>query len=268
MHQCGLPKHIVLELFRPFVISELLKREIAYTIRSAGRLIDEKTPEVWAILEEVIKNKYVLLNRAPTLHRLGVQAFQPVLIEGNAIQVHPLVCSAFNADFDGDQMPVHLPLSEEAQKEAKEIMASVKNLLKPGSGEPIVNPSQDIVMGCFWLTRVKEGAKGEGLYFSTPNEAITAYDFGRVDIRSKIKVLATDKPKYKAFNKEIFETTVGRLLFNSVLPNDFPFINEEMGKKSLAKIVSEIIERYGIEATPPVLDKIRVLALSMQLYPG
>lgn len=257
MHQAGLPKHIVLELFRPFVISELLKREIAYTIRSAGRLIDEKTPEVWAILEEVIKNKYVLLNRAPTLHRLGVQAFQPVLIEGNAIQVHPLVCAAFNADFDGDQMPVHLPLSEEAQKEAKEIMASVKNLLKPGSGESIVNPSQDIVMGCYWLTRAKDGAKGEGLYFSTSNEAITVFDFGRIDIRAKIKVLATDKPKYKAFNKEIFETTIGRLLFNSVLPNDFPYINEEMGKKSLIKLVSEIIERYGIEATPPILDKIK-----------
>ncbi len=257
MHQCGLPKHMVLELFRPFIIAELLKKEMVYNIRGAGRLIDEKTPEVWAILEDVIKDKYVLLNRAPTLHRLGIQAFQPVLIEGNAIQVHPLVCQAFNADFDGDQMAVHVPLSPEAQKEAKDIMASIKNLLKPSSGEPIVNPSQDIVSGCYWLTRTKEGARGEGLHFSTPNEAIMAYDFGEIDIRAKIKVLATDTPKYKIFNKEIFETTVGRLLFNGVIPNDYPFINEEMTKKFLAKLISQLIEKYGVDAAPAILDKIK-----------
>jgi DNA-directed RNA polymerase subunit beta' len=257
MHQCGLPKHMALELFRPFVIAELLKRELVYNIRGAGRLIDEKTPEVWAILEEVIKDKYVLLNRAPTLHRLGIQAFQPVLIEGNAIQIHPLVCQAFGADFDGDQMAVHIPLSPESQNEARDIMVSVKNLLKPANGEPIVNPSQDIVAGCYWLTRVKENAKGEDLHFSTPNEAIMAYDFGEIDIRAKIKVLATDTPKYKIFNKEIFETTVGRLLFNGVLPDDFPFINEEIGKKSLAKFVSRVIEKYGVDATPVILDKIK-----------
>jgi DNA-directed RNA polymerase subunit beta' len=268
MDQCGLPKHIALELFRPFVISELLKKELAYNIRGAGRLIDEKTPEVWAALEEVIKEKYVLLNRAPTLHRLGVQAFKPILIEGNAIQVHPLVCSAFNADFDGDQMPVHLPLSKEAQAEARDIMASVKNLLKPGTGEPIVNPTQDMVMGCYWLTRVKDKAKGEGFYFSTPNEAITAHDFGRVDIRAKINVLATDTPKYRRLNKEIFETTVGRLLFNSTLPNDFPFINDEMNKKSLAKLISQIIEKYGIDATPPILDKIKSFGFEIATISG
>jgi len=257
MHQCGLPKRMALELFRPFIIAELLKNELAYNIRGAGRMIDDKTPEVWAALEEVIKNKYVLLNRAPTLHRLGIQAFQPILIEGNAIQVHPLVCSAFNADFDGDQMAVHVPLSEEAQKEAREIMASTKNLLKPGNGEPVVNPSQDIVIGCFWMTGIKEGAKGEGLHFSTPNEAIMAYDFDYIDMRAKIKVLSSDKPKYKAFNNEMFETTVGRLLFNSVLPEDFPYVNEEMGKKPLVKLISQMIEDCGVDMIPDILDKIK-----------
>ncbi len=257
MHQCGLPKHMALELFRPFVIAKLLKREIAYNVRGAGRLIDERTPEVWAILEEVIQGKYVLLNRAPTLHRLGIQAFQPVLIEGNAIQIHPLVCEAFNADFDGDQMAVHIPLSKEAQKEAANIMSSTKNLLRPGTGGPIVNPRQDMVMGCYWMTKIKDGAKGEGVIFSTPNEAITAYDFEQADLRAKIKVLATDTVKYKIFNMGIFETTVGRLLFNSVLPPDFPFVNEELTQGTLARIVSQLIERYGIDVTPEILDKIK-----------
>ncbi|MCG2699234.1 DNA-directed RNA polymerase subunit beta' [Candidatus Parcubacteria bacterium] len=268
MHQCGLPKRMALELFRPFIIAELLKNELAYNIRGAGRMIDDKTPEVWAALEEVIKNKYVLLNRAPTLHRLGIQAFQPILIEGNAIQVHPLVCSAFNADFDGDQMAVHVPLSEEAQKEAREIMASTKNLLKPGNGEPVVNPSQDIVIGCYWMTGVKEGAKGEGLYFSTPNEAIMAYDFDYIDMRAKIKVLSSDKPKYKAFNSEVFETTVGRLLFNSVLPEDFPYVNEEMGKKPLVKLISQMIEDYGVDMTPDILDKIKGFGFEYAMVSG
>ena len=268
MNQCGLPKHMALELFRPFVISEIIKKEIAYNIRGAGRLVDEKIPEVWAILENVIKNKFVLLNRAPTLHRLGIQAFQPVLIEGNAIQIHPLVCHAFNADFDGDQMAVHVPLSQEAQNEARDIIASSKNLLKPGNGDPVVNPSQDIVVGCFWVTRIKEGALGEGIYFSNPNEAILAYNFGRVDIRAKIKVLADKVQKYAAFNNEIFETTVGRLLFNAILPNDFAFINEEMGKKPLARLVSQIIEKYGIDATSPILDKIKEFGFEFATVSG
>ncbi len=268
MHQCGLPKRMALELFRPFIIAELLKNELAYNIRGAGRMIDDKTPEVWAALEEVIKNKYVLLNRAPTLHRLGIQAFHPILIEGNAIQVHPLVCSAFNADFDGDQMAVHVPLSEEAQKEAREIMASTKNLLKPGNGEPVVNPSQDIVIGCFWMTGIKEGAKGEGLHFSTPNEAIMAYDFDYIDMRAKIKVLSSDKPKYKAFNNEMFETTVGRLLFNSVLPEDFPYVNEEMGKKPLVKLISQMIEEYGVDMSPDILDKIKGFGFEYAMVSG
>ncbi|MEW5908008.1 MAG: DNA-directed RNA polymerase subunit beta' [Patescibacteria group bacterium] len=257
MHQCGLPKTMALELFRPFVISLLIKRELAFNIRGANKLIDEKTPEVWSVLEEIIKDKYVLLNRAPTLHRLGIQAFHPVLIEGNAIQIHPLVCSAFNADFDGDQMAVHVPLSDSAQKEAKEIMTSVKNLLKPGNGEPVVNPTQDMIIGCFWMTKIKEGARGEGKIYSTPNEAILAYEFGHIDLRAKIKVLVTPTPKYINFKNQIFETTVGRLLFNSVLPADFSYINEEIGKKKLANIVAQLIEKYDIDLVPSALDKIK-----------
>ena len=257
MHQCGLPKHMALELFKPFVISKLIKAELAYNIRGAGRLIDDATPDVWAALEEVIKDKYVLLNRAPTLHRLGIQAFQPILIEGNAIQIHPLVCAAFNADFDGDQMAVHVPLSDSAQKEAKEIMASVKNLLGPGTGEPIVNPSQDIVFGCYWMTKTRKGTKGEGKIFSSPNEAITAYDFGYVDLQAQIKVLITPTPKYQIFTEKLIETTVGRLLFNSVLPSDFEYVNEELNKKKIAEIVKSLIKRYGVDATPPILDKIK-----------
>jgi len=256
LHQCGLPKHMALELFRPFVISKLIKRELAFNIRGAGRLIDEGIPEVWAILEEVIHNKYVLLNRAPTLHRLGIQAFQPVLIEGNAIQVHPLVCPAFNADFDGDQMAVHVPLSDKAQKEARELMSAARNLLKPGNGDPTVNPSLDIVLGAYWMTKMVDGEQGEGKYFPSPNTAITAQDFKIVGLRTKINVLGTDSPKYAEFNG-IFETTVGRLLFNSVLPKDFPYLNKEITKKIMGGIVEDLISRYGIDNTPAILDKIK-----------
>ena len=180
LNQCGLPKLMALELFRPFIISELLKRELAYNIRGAGRLIDDGIPEVWAILEEVIRNKYVLLNRAPTLHRLGIQAFKPILIEGSAIQVHPLVCTAFNADFDGDQMAVHVPLSKEAQLEASQIMASDKNILKPGSGEPTVSAKLDIILGCYWMTKIVPGEKGEGATYASPNDAVLARNFGQL----------------------------------------------------------------------------------------
>src|SRR3989338_1549044 len=259
LHQCGLPKHMALELFRPFVIHDLIVRDLAHTIKGAGRLIDDLKQEVWESLESVIKEKYVLLNRAPTLHRLGIQAFQPILIEGNAIQLHPLVCSAFNADFDGDQMAVHVPLTDEAQKEARDIMASVKNLLKPGNGEPVITPTQDIVMGIAYLTRIRPGAKGEGKYFATPNEAILAYDYGWVDIHSKIFVKATKTPKYQSVGKELLETSVGRLLFNSVLPRDYAFLNTEMTKKDLERTVSNLIQRYGIDATPTILDRIKSL---------
>jgi DNA-directed RNA polymerase subunit beta' len=257
LSQCGLPKHMALELFRPFVTSELIKREYTHNIRGANKLIEEGVPEVWAILEEVIRGKYVLLNRAPTLHRLGIQAFNPTLIEGNAIQIHPLVCTAFNADFDGDQMAVYLPLSEEAQAEARELIASNKNLLKPASGDPIVHPRMDIVLGCYWMTKSVDGEKGEGKFFATPNQAITAYDFGEISFRSKIKVLGTEKKKYEKFEGKPFETSVGRLLFNSVLPEDFPYVNEEMTQKRLSALVDEIIFHYGIDGTPAVLDKIK-----------
>jgi len=257
LNQCGIPKHMALELFRPFVISKILERELAFNIRGAGRLIDEGIPEVWAILEEVIQGKYVLLNRAPTLHRLGIQAFNPVLIEGNAIQVHPLVCTAFNADFDGDQMAVHVPLSKKAQEEARTIMAANKNLLGPGNGDPIVNPKLDIVLGCYWMTKLVSGDKGEGKIFPNPNSAITAYDFGVVGFRAKVKIMGTDSPKYKEFQGGVFETSVGRLLFNSVLPKDFGYINKEINKKELENIVDDLINVYGLDATPAVLDKIK-----------
>ena len=257
LNQCGLPKHMALELFRPFVISKILKQELAFNIRGAGKLVDEKVPEVWAILEKVIKGKYVLLNRAPTLHRLGIQGFKPVLIEGDAIQVHPLVCTAFNADFDGDQMAVHVPLSDEAQKEARELIASDKNLLGPGSGDVIANPKLDIVLGVYWMTKMVAGEKGEGKIFPTPNSAITAYDFGEVGFRAKIKVLSTDSPKYKEHENKVFETTVGRLLFNSVLPKEFLFINQEVKNKELSKIVDDLIGQYGLDEAPKILDKIK-----------
>ena len=257
LHQCGLPKHMALELFRPFVISKILQRELAFNIRGAGRLIEDGVPEIWAILEEVIKDKHVLLNRAPTLHRLGIQAFQPILIEGNAIQVHPLVCSAFNADFDGDQMAVHVPLSDEAQREAREIMVSSKNLLKPGSGDPIVLPKLDMILGCYWMTRMMQGDLGEGRMFQTPNSAITAYEFGYVGFRAKVKILASDTDKYGEYRDKVFETTVGRILFNSILPSDLPFMNQEITGKEVAKLIEDLIEKYGPDAVPAVLDKIK-----------
>ena len=268
LDQCGLPKHMALELFRPFVISRILQAELAFNIRGANKLIEERTPEVWAKLEEVIEGKYVLLNSAPTLHRLGIQAFHPVLIEGNAIQVHPLVCQAFNADFDGDQMAVYVPLSEEAQWEAKELMAANKNLLKPQNGDPIVHPSKDMVLGAFWMTKSLDGEKGEKKYFSNPNAAITAYEHAVVSLRAKIKVLATDTPKYKSFENNLFDTTVGKLLFNSVLPNDFPFVNDEMTQNRLSALVDELILRYGIDATPAVLDKIKAFGFQYSTLSG
>ncbi len=269
LDQCGLPKHMALELFRPFVIGELLRRELAYNIRGAGRLIDEDIPEVWAILEDITKDKYVLLNRAPTLHRLGIQAFRPVLIEGNAIQVHPLVCHAFNADFDGDQMAVHLPLGVLAQLEAKEIMASDKNILKPGNGDPIVSAKMlDIVLGCYWMTKTIPGALGEGKYFGSPNAAITAFNFGVVDFRAKVKVMGTETLRYKEFEGKLFETSVGRLLFNSILPSDYPYINQEIERKKMAWLVDDLINRYGIAGIPSIMDRIKAFGFQYATYSG
>ena len=268
LNQCGLPKHMALELFRPFVISKILQAELAFNIRGANKLIEERSPEVWAMLEEVIEGKYVLLNRAPTLHRLGIQAFNPILIEGNAIQVHPLVCQAFNADFDGDQMAVYVPLREEAQKEAKELMAANKNLLKPQNGDPIVHPSKDMVLGSYWMTKVVEGELGEGKYFSNPNTAISAYDYGIVSLRAKIKVLATDSQKYKKLNGGVFDTSVGKLLFNSILPSDFAYVNEEMTQKRLSSLLDELIMHFGVDATPAILDKIKEFGFKYSTISG
>ena len=258
LHQCGLPKYMALELFRPFVISELLARELAFNIRGAGRLIEDGIPEVWAILEDVIKDKYVLLNRAPTLHRLGIQAFQPILIEGSAIQIHPLVCSAFNADFDGDQMAVHVPLSHEAQLEAREIMAADKNILKPGSGEPVVSAKLlDILLGCYWMTKIVAGEKGEGKIFTSPQRAVIAYNFGELSPRAQIKIMPDESLRYAAFAGTLLETSVGRILFNSIFPEDYPYINQDIQRKKIATIVDDLIERYGIENVPTITDRIK-----------
>ncbi len=269
LHQCGLPKHMALELFKPFIISELLRKELAYNIPGARRLIEDAIPEVWAILEEVIYGKYVLLNRAPTLHRLGIQAFQPVLIEGNAIQLHPLVCTAFNADFDGDQMAVHVPLTEEAQAEARLIMAADKNILKPGNGDPVVSAKLlDIVLGTYWMTRIIPGEKGEGRYYSSPNAAILAYEFGIVDLRAKISLLPSETERYNQFEGKLFETTVGRLLFNNVLPKDHPYINSEMNRKRMSELVENLIERYGIENIPAIIDRIKTFGFRYATLSG
>jgi len=269
LNQCGLPKHMALELFKPFVISKVLETELAFNIRGANRLIEEGIPEVWAILEEVIKGKYVLLNRAPTLHRLGIQAFNPVLIEGNAIQVHPLVCSGFNADFDGDQMAVYVPLSDMAQMEAREYMASNKNLLKPQDGSPIVMPRMEMVLGCYWMTKSVDGEKGEGMAFASPNQAITAFDLGIITFRAKIKVIGNeDKNKYKIFEGKPFETTVGKLFFNSIFPDDFPFIDDEITSKRMGLLVDELILHYGINETPKFLDKIKDFGYQYACYSG
>ncbi|PCI19536.1 DNA-directed RNA polymerase subunit beta' [Candidatus Wolfebacteria bacterium] len=268
LNQCGLPKHMALELFKPFVIAKILESEMAFNIRGANKLIEEGVAEVWEILEEIIQGKYVLLNRAPTLHRLGIQAFNPILIEGNAIQVHPLVCTAFNADFDGDQMAVYVPLSAEAQLEAKELMAANKNLLKPQTGSAIVDPKQDIVLGCYWMTKIIDGEKGEGKIFARPNHAIATYEFGELSFRARIKVMGTDSPKYKQFKGEIFETTVGRLLFNSSLPPEFDYINEVIDKRKMSSLVDDLIREYGIDGTPKVLDKIKQFGFKYMTHAG
>lgn len=257
LNQCGLPKHMALELFRPFVIAKLIQKEVAFNIRGANRMVEEASPEVWEMLEEAIEGKYVMLNRAPTLHRLSIQAFQPVLVEGKAIQIHPLVCGAFNADFDGDQMAVHLPLSKEAQREARELVAANKNLLKPQTGKAITTPSQDIVLGCFWMTKEIPGSMGEGRIFPSVNEAISAYDYGAIDFRAKIMVRGSDTEKYAAYDSKPFETTVGRLRFNSIFPDDFAYENKVITKKDLSRLVQSVIDTYGIDAAPPMLDKMK-----------
>jgi DNA-directed RNA polymerase subunit beta' len=257
--QVGVPKRMALEIFKPFVIRKLLEKELAYNVRSASRLIEDETDDVWQCLEEVIKDKLVLLNRAPTLHRLSIQAYYPVLIEGEAIRIHPMICKAFNADFDGDQMAIFLPLSEEAQREAKERMLSSLNLLKPATGTPIVTLYQDIVLGCYWLTDIQEGRKGEGKLFGSFEEAILAFEFGKVDLKAKIKVRT---------GGEFIETSVGRIIFNQSLPGGFPFQNQLIKIKDLERIVGELIEKYPLDVVKETLDKIKDLGFEYSTLSG
>jgi DNA-directed RNA polymerase subunit beta' len=251
LHQCGLPKRMALELFKPFVIQKILERELAYNVRGASRLIEQGIDEVWAILEEVARGKVVLLNRAPTLHRLGIQAFYPVLVEGEAMQLHPLVCEAFNADFDGDQMAVHVPLSEEAQEEARTLMLSSVNLLKPATGNPIVSPRQDMVLGCHYLTGEERGQqeKKKRKAFSSRDEAVLAYETGSLGLQEVALVRR---------GEELVETTVGRLLFQESLPADYPFVNEQVTAKKIGAIIADIIKRYP-EEIEGILDHIKEL---------
>ncbi len=259
--QVGLPKKMALELFKPFVIKKLLDKELVYNVRGASRLIETESDEVWASLEEVVKDKLVLLNRAPTLHRLGIQAFYPVLIEGEAIKIHPLVCKAFNADFDGDQMAVYLPLSKRAQAEAKEIMLSSRNIIKPATGTPIAIPSQDIVLGCYWLTDLIEGEKGQGSIFSSAEEAMLAYEAGYLSLRAKIKVKINKQGR-------LIETCFGRVLFNQSLPDGFPFQNKHFNSKKLQKLIGQIIRKYSNEKVIKTLDKIKDLGFNYSTISG
>ncbi len=255
LHQCGLPKKMALELFKPFVISKLISREYAHNVRSANRLIEQGATVVYDILEEVTKGHYVLLNRAPTLHRLGFQAFLPVLIEGKAIQIHPMVCDAYNADFDGDQMAVHVSLTAAAQDEARNIMLSAKNLLKPASGEPVMMPTKDMVLGCYWLTRIQPGQKGEGMMFGSPQEAVLAYQSGVATLKAKVKIRLGDDWG----NGGLTETCIGRILFNQLLPEGVRFINELMDKKRLQQTIQIVYRDYGIERTAQLLDEVKAM---------
>ena len=270
LSQCGLPKMLALELYRPFVVSSLIKKGVVHNIRSANRKIDDGDEEVWAILEEVVKNSYVLLNRAPTLHRLSIQAFQPVLIDGKAIRVHPLVCDAFNADFDGDQMGVYLLISERAKKEAKEIIASTKNLLKPSTGQPIILPTQDMVLGINYLTLIPgEGEKKSlsagggsafgGKAFSSKEEAIIAYELGKISLQEEIKVKINDK---------IYKCSVGRLIFSENFPLEFYSLDEVVDRKTLSELVTNYLRKYGEEATVQMLDKLKDVAFEYLTYSG
>ena len=260
MHQCGLPKMMALELFKPFVIGRLIEQEQAHNIRSATRMIETGEAVVWDVLDEVIKGKYVLLNRAPSLHRLSIQAFQPVLIEGRAIQLHPLVCKGFQADFDGDQMAVHLPLSRRAQAEARDIMASNRNLLKPSDGSPVLHVEQDIVLGCYWLTYIPQGQKeAKAKVFSSLDEAALALDEGVISLQSRVSV---------PFRGEIRETTLGRLIFNETFPEDFPFQDEAITKKKLGRVLALTYRKYGQEETARIADDLKDLGFRYATISG
>jgi len=250
LHQCGLPKDMAVELFKPFIIRKLIERGHNKTVKSARKVVDRKDPLIWDILAKIIEGHPVLLNRAPTLHRLGIQAFQPVLIDGRAIQLHPMVCTAFNADFDGDQMAVHVPLSYEAQLEASLLMLSSHNILSPQNGSPIVVPTQDIVLGCYYLTKLREGDKGEGMMFSSPEEVIIAYNNRVVGLHARIKV---------RINNEVIETTTGRVIFNSIVPKEMGFFNQLLIKKTFGGFIGQMFMKLGNKVTAKFLDDLKDL---------
>ncbi|SFH39688.1 DNA-directed RNA polymerase subunit beta' [Desulfotomaculum arcticum] len=250
LHQCGLPKEMALELFKPFVMKKLVREGHAHNIKSAKRMVERVKPEVWDVLEEVIKDHPVLLNRAPTLHRLGIQAFEPVLVAGRAIQIHPMVCTAYNADFDGDQMAVHLPLSTEAQSEARLLMLSAYNILNPKDGKPVAIPTQDMVLGSYYLTMERPDALGQGMVFSGPEEAAMAYETGAVSLHARVKA---------RWRGERIETTVGRIIFNQAIPQEYGYFNKVADKKALSKLVEETYRNFGLSATQKLLDGIKEL---------
>ena len=272
LHQCGLPKKMALELFKPFIYNKLEQRGLVATIKQAKEMVEKQVPEVWDVLEEVIREHPVLLNRAPTLHRLGIQAFEPTLVEGKAIRIHPLVCTAFNADFDGDQMAVHIPLSPEAQIEASELMMSSKNILSPSNGTPVAVPSQDIVLGCYYLTKARPGSKGEGRAFANIDDVILALEAGELETLSPIRLRYTGSLQDMAATRDdqdvlhaevqevsnkIINTTVGRVLFNSALPKGMPFVNGMLKKKGLQQLVQRCYLTSGLAATVEMLDSLK-----------
>ena len=268
MHEMGIPKDMAAELYKPFVIRKLIERGIVKTVKSAKKIIDRKDPVIWDILENVIKGHPVLMNRAPTLHRLGIQAFQPKLIEGKAMQLHPLACTAFNADFDGDQMAVHLPLGNEAILEAQILMLGSHNILNPANGAPITVPSQDMVLGLYYITKPRAGAKGEGFVFYGPEEAIIAYNEGRADLHATVKVMVDDIDKDGNPVRELKETTIGRIIFNQVVPKEVGYINELLTKKSLRDIISVVMKKAGADKAANFLDDIKNLGYQMAFRGG
>ena len=268
MHECGIPKLMAAELYKPFIIRKLIERGIVKTVKSAKKIVDRKEPVVWDILEHVMKGHPVLLNRAPTLHRLGIQAFQPRMIEGKAIQLHPLACTAFNADFDGDQMAVHLPLSNEAVLEAQLLMLGAHNILNPANGAPITVPSQDMVLGLYYITKIRKGDKGEGSTFYGPEEARIAYNEGQVTLHAPVKVKVKDLDENGNLVDKILDTSVGRVLFNEFVPKEIGFVNEIISKKSLRKIIGIVIKACGVTRSAQFLDDIKNLGYRMAFRGG
>jgi len=268
MHECGLPKFMAAELYKPFIIRKLIERGIVKTVKSAKKIVDRKDPVIWDILENVMKGHPVLLNRAPTLHRLGIQAFQPRMIEGKAIQLHPLACTAFNADFDGDQMAVHLPLGNAAIMEAQLLMLGSQNILNPANGAPITVPSQDMVLGLYYITKIRPGAKGEGKSFYSPEEVIVAYNEKAIDMHAKINVRIPVDKLDASKGEHLVETTAGRIIVNQYVPDEVPFVNEILGKKALRKIITDVIKHTGVTRTAQFLDDIKNLGYDQAFRAG